>query len=48
MSQLFSDREELKSVEKVHPVLEQLRGGEGVSEIRKAVIYSELLERKYC
>lgn len=48
MSQLFSDREELKPVEKVHPVLEQLRGGEGVSEIRKAVIYSELLERKYC
>ena len=46
-SELFDNRSEMKTVETVHPILEQLRSKDGQSEIRKAVIYSEILNRKY-
>ena len=46
-SELFDNRPEMKAVETVHPILEQLRSKDGQSEIRKAVIYSEILNRKY-
>lgn len=46
-SELFNNRQEMKAMETVHPILEQLRSKNGQSEIRKAVIYSEILNRKY-
>ena len=46
-SELFDKQKEMKVTETFHPILEQLRSKEGQSEIRKAVIYSEILNRKY-
>jgi hypothetical protein len=46
-SELFDNHREMKAVETFHPILEQLRSKNGQSEIRKAVIYSEILNRKY-
>jgi len=43
----FDNHHEMKEMETVHPILEQLRSKNGQSEIRKAVIYSEILNRKY-
>ena len=46
-SGLFDNHREMKVEETLHPILEQLRSKDGQSEIRKAVIYSEILNRKY-
>lgn len=46
-SGLFDNHQEMKVEETIHPILEQLRSKDGQSEIRKAVIYSEILNRKY-
>lgn len=46
-SELFDKQKEMKMAEIFHPILEQLRSKDGQSEIRKAVIYSEILNRKY-
>ncbi len=46
-SDLFDGQKEMKARETFHPILEQLRSRDGQSEIRKAVIYSEILNRKY-
>lgn len=46
-SERFDNRPEMEAGETVHPILEQLRSKDGQSEIRKAVIYSEILNRRY-
>ena len=46
-SERFDNHHEMKEMETVHPILEQLRSKNGQSEIRKAVIYSEILNRRY-
>ncbi|MDO5524413.1 MAG: hypothetical protein Q4G48_10265, partial [Bacteroidia bacterium] len=46
-SGLFENQQEMKRIETLHPILEQLRGETGQAEIRKAIIYSEILKRKY-
>ncbi|MGI6046901.1 MAG: hypothetical protein ACOYEG_02645 [Petrimonas sp.] len=46
-SELFENQKEMKVTETLHPILKQLRSKDGQSEIRKAVIYSEILNRKY-
>ncbi len=46
-SELMDTRKEMKVSETFHPILEQLRSKDGQAEMRKAVIYSEILNRKY-
>lgn len=46
-SELTNKQKEMKVSETFHPILEQLRSKDGQAEMRKAVIYSEILNRKY-
>lgn len=47
VSESLDRREAGKQTDISHPVLECLRGSERSTEVRKAVIYSEILKRKY-
>ncbi|MDO5664854.1 MAG: hypothetical protein Q4G63_06325 [Bacteroidia bacterium] len=46
-SELFDNQKEMKVAETFHPILERLRSKDGQSEIQKAIIYTEILNRKY-
>ena len=48
MSNLFDRSDsEIHSTDIAHPILKQMKSDVGLSEIRKAIIYSEILQRKY-
>lgn len=46
-SDLMEKQTEMTSTETFHPILEQLRSKDGQAEMRKAIIYSEILNKKY-